>query len=191
MKYGLSVFLFVVASVTLPDYASAQEETDSSTDVQGESASETTVPESTEDPTPQEAEPPMRTPGRGLRIAGWVTLGVGYFFSAALGIFYILAESENTGFMYIPLVGSAIVGVKTLRDVNDVDWSSEVVRFWGVFLFLPSIVQATGLTLAIIGHARGASAKQDSAMSSRSNFELSLLPSGPSGEPGLTLSGRF
>jgi hypothetical protein len=124
----------------------------------------------------------VRMPGRGLVIAGWSLFGAGYLISATTGI--IMWDSVRYGwFPIIPVVGSAMYGVHLFSMEGD-DAERTAYRMLGVLMFIPSIMQAGGLALAIAGHVRRSRWQ-------REHGEFAFFPIGPQNTPGLSLSGVF
>ncbi len=139
------------------------------------------------DQSPLVAEPPIqakntRKPGRGLIISGWAVFGGGYLISCVNGIM-LVGEEDRAWYLFIPVFGSAMYGVHIIDDNTNGDGFDPLIRFVGMLLFIPSIVQITGITLATLGHVKGARWKKQNA--------VAFAPVGPGGTPGLSISGRF
>ncbi len=133
-------------------------------------------------PVPANDPPPVRVPGRGLRIAGASVLGGGYGASLIWGLFMLDFGAEEGGYYLIPLVGGFIMGGKA---VQGVDGDGSISAF--MLASLPSIVQTAGLIVLLVGIGKGQKWKKEQANKAIASF----VPIGPTGAPGLSISGHF
>ncbi|MCP4678679.1 MAG: hypothetical protein GY854_24850 [Deltaproteobacteria bacterium] len=133
-------------------------------------------------PAPVSEPPPVRVPGRGLRIAGASVLGGGYGASMIWGLFMLDLGKEEGGYYFIPLAGGFIGGGKA---VQGVDGDGRITAF--MLASMPSIIQTAGLILLLVGIGKGQKWKKEQAYKTLA----SISPIGPAGAPGLSISGRF
>ncbi|MCP4604170.1 MAG: hypothetical protein GY847_27225 [Proteobacteria bacterium] len=141
-----------------------------------------------------------RNPGRGLRIAGFSTLGGGYGSSLIMAM--IASGSDEGNFFYIPVVGSFIAGAKVVDDIVGFADSGPALGLF-ILIGLPSITQLTGIALLTAGIVKNKKWKRrsrafsyrvvsaDTDNKAKKDMTVSMVPVGPGGSPGLSLSGRF
>jgi hypothetical protein len=148
-------------------------------------------------PQPMYQQPPrqqilVERPHIALIVPGAVLLGVGWIMNFIVGLpagddpFSSGAEPEWQAFRYsslIPLAGPWIqLGV--MPDIGE-------DSYWPLWLVFNGLLQATGVTLLIIGIATPQRVQQYADNNPADDFQLSLTPSVSPNHAGLSLTGRF
>ncbi len=144
------------------------------------------VPANQYAPYSQQVQRRRSTPGRGLRIAGWIVFSVTYGLSLMSGIGISADGGIEEGWpLFLPLVGPAIIGSQLWAE------DEELIGV-GILSWIMSLAQIAGLAMAIVGHVRGSRADdEDDEERAEPQRGLALVPGGPGGSPGLSLSAWF